>query len=126
MEQYTTSRAQRFPLLRGLQRRRKQQRDAAHDRSATDNHPLGWSWPFVYSFAAGMPRAGMMALGTPFATCLVVCSYPPERMQRALLKPYAGGLRLRGRGGKGQQATRLHDVCEQHEQGLIGTEDFPN
>jgi len=73
-----------------------------------------------------MPRAGMVVLGTPFAISLVVCSYPSERMQRALLKPYAGGLGLRCRGGQGQQATRLHDVCEQHEQGLIGTEEFPN
>jgi len=80
MEQYTTSRAQRFPLLRGLQRCRKQQHDATHDRSATDDHPKGWSWLFVHSSAAGMPRAGMVVLGTPFATSLVVCSYPPERM----------------------------------------------
>jgi len=47
-------------------------------------------------------------------------------MQRALLTPYAAGCGLRGRGGKGQQAIRLYDVGEQHEQGLIGTEDFPH
>jgi len=103
-----------------------QPRDSTHDRSASNDHPLGWSLLFVHSSAAGMPRAGMVALGTPSSTSLVVCSYPPERMQRALLRPFTGGLGLRGRGGKGQQATHLHDVCEQHEQGLIGTEDFPN
>jgi hypothetical protein len=103
-----------------------QQRDSTHGRSASDDHPLRWSSLFVHSSAAGMPRAGVVALGTPSSTSLVVCFYPPERMQRALLKPYAGGLGLCGRGGKGQQATRLHDICEQHEQGLISTEDFPN
>jgi hypothetical protein len=47
-------------------------------------------------------------------------------MSRTLLKPDTGGLGFCGRGGQAQQATRLHDVGERDEQGLIGTEDFPN
>jgi len=50
-----------------------------------------------------------------------VCAYQPERLPRALLTPSAAG-----RGGQGQQATRLHEVGEPHEQGLLGTEDFPD
>jgi len=45
-------------------------------------------------------------------------------MPRPLLKPSAGGRGLRG--GKGQETARLQEVCEQDEQGRIGTEDFPN
>jgi hypothetical protein len=45
-------------------------------------------------------------------------------MPRALLKPSVGGRRLRD--GQGQEPTRLQEVSERHEQGLIGTEDFPH
>ena len=48
----------------------------------------------------------------------------PESMPRPLLQPSAGGRGLRS--GQGQETTRLQEVCERDEQGLIGTEDFPN
>ena len=64
-----------------------------------------------------MGRAGW---GTPSSPAWVVCAYQPERLPRALLTPSAAG-----RGGQGQQATRLHEVGEPHEQGLLGPEDFP-
>jgi hypothetical protein len=64
--------------------------------------------------------------GTLSSPALVVCCYQPARTPRALLTPYAPGLGLRGRGGQGQQAIRLHEVGELHEQGLLGTEDFPD
>jgi len=47
--------------------------------------------------------------------------YQPERLPRAPLTPSAAG-----RGGQGQQAARLQEVGEPHEQGLLGSEDFPD
>ena len=45
-------------------------------------------------------------------------------MQRALLLTPACGRGLLGLGGEGQQTTRLHDVREEREPGLISTKDF--
>jgi len=45
-------------------------------------------------------------------------------MQRALLLAHTCGRRLLGLGGECQQTTRLHDVREEPEPGLISTEDF--
>ena len=45
-------------------------------------------------------------------------------MQRALLLAHTYGRGLLGLGGECQQTTRLHDVCEEPEPGLISTKDF--
>jgi len=45
-------------------------------------------------------------------------------MHRALLTPHGWGRGLLGLGGAWQQATRLHHVRQEREQGRIGTEDF--
>jgi hypothetical protein len=45
-------------------------------------------------------------------------------MQRALLLAPACGRGRLGLGGECQQATRLHDVREEHESGLISAKDF--
>jgi len=45
-------------------------------------------------------------------------------MHRALLSPHGWGRGLLGLGGAWQQATRLHHVRQEREQGRIGTEDF--
>jgi hypothetical protein len=45
-------------------------------------------------------------------------------MQRALLLARACGRGLLGLGGESQQATRLHNVREEHKPGLISTKDF--
>jgi hypothetical protein len=45
-------------------------------------------------------------------------------MQRALLLAHTYVRGLLGLGGECQQATRLHDVREEPEQGLISTQDF--
>jgi hypothetical protein len=73
-----------------------------------------------------MPRAGRAVWGAPSSPALVGCADQPERLPRTLLTPYTAGRGLRRRGGKGQQATHLHDVGEPHEQGLLDTEDFPH
>jgi hypothetical protein len=49
-----------------------------------------------------------------------VGTYQTERLPRALLPLAAAGR------GQGQQAARLHDGGEPHEQGLLGSEDFPD
>jgi len=45
-------------------------------------------------------------------------------MQRALLLAYACSRGLLSLGGERQQATRLHDIREEHNSGLISTKDF--
>ena len=45
-------------------------------------------------------------------------------MQRALLLAHACSRGLLRLSGECQQATRLHDVREEHEPGLISTKDF--
>ena len=70
---------------------------------------------------AGRPRGGRAEWSTPSCPAWVVGTYQPERLPRALLTPSAAG-----RGGQGQQAARLHDGGEPHEQGLLGSEDFPD
>jgi hypothetical protein len=45
-------------------------------------------------------------------------------MQRTLLLAPAGGHGRLGLGGECQQTTRLHNVREEHEPGLISTQDF--
>jgi hypothetical protein len=45
-------------------------------------------------------------------------------MQRTLLLTPVCGRGLLGLGGEGQQTTRLHDVHEEREPGLISTKDF--
>jgi hypothetical protein len=57
---------------------------------------------------------------------LVVCSWQPERMQRAFPWPAPGGLRLLSLARGLEQTTRLHDVRKEPEQGGIGTEDGAN
>jgi hypothetical protein len=55
---------------------------------------------------------------------LVVRSDQPEPVPRPLLQLSAGGRGLRG--GKGQEPARVQEVCQRDEQGLIGTNNFPN
>jgi hypothetical protein len=55
---------------------------------------------------------------------LLVSADQPVHMPRTLLQPSAGGRGLCS--GKGQEPARLQEVCERDEQGLIGTEDFPD
>ena len=57
---------------------------------------------------------------------LVVCSWQPERMQRAFPWPAPGGLRLLSLARGLEQTTRLHDVRKESELGGIGTEDGAN
>ena len=45
-------------------------------------------------------------------------------MQRALLSAHRCDCGLLGLGGECQQTTRLHDVREEPEPGLISTKDF--
>jgi len=55
---------------------------------------------------------------------LVVRSDQPEPLPRPLLQPSAGGRGLRC--GQGQEPARVQEVGERDEQGLIGTDNFPN
>jgi hypothetical protein len=48
----------------------------------------------------------------------------PEPLPRTLLQPSAGGRGLCS--GQGQEPARPQEVGERDEQGLIGTEDFPD
>jgi hypothetical protein len=53
-----------------------------------------------------------------------VYSLPSQNMQRTLLLAHTCSRGLLGLGGECQQTTRLHDVCEEPEPGLISTKDF--
>ena len=50
-----------------------------------------------------------------------VCLWPPQRMHRALPSPHG---RRRGLLGEVELARLLPQVRQEHEQGLIGTQDF--
>lgn len=76
---------------------------------------------FLRSYSLGMPRMGLVALGKLPCTFLVVCSSPPSRTLRAFLCPHLWSLGLIG---ELQQTRPLHDVGEEHELGLISTEDL--
>jgi hypothetical protein len=53
----------------------------------------------------------------------VFCGWPPAPLWRALLTPHGGH---RGRLRELDQARLLERVRQEREQGLIGTEDFPD
>jgi hypothetical protein len=52
---------------------------------------------------------------------LPVCIWVPERMHRALRSPHRG---CRGLLDERQQASLLHQVCQEREHGRIDTEHF--